>query len=150
MAYEHKSLVVQLRVEGPVYKVAHTELVENESMIHHTVKATVPHTVKSNPDVFGSVEEADAGWSFVKLQHLGSSLQAVPLRMLSSLLELCSSEVDGDYNDLLQHLLDAVLGFMADLRPGVRLEVQIALQDAVKDLLLALTPEGRHPTQQDV
>ncbi|KAL0030983.1 hypothetical protein WJX79_006700 [Trebouxia sp. C0005] len=92
MAYEHKSLVVQLRVEGPVYKVAHTELVENESMIHHTVKATVPHTVKSNPDVFGSVEEADAGWSFVKLQHLGSSLQAVPLRMLSSLLELCSSE----------------------------------------------------------
>ena len=72
-------------------QVAHTELVENESMIHHTVKATVPHTVKSNPDVFGSVEEADAGWSFVKLQHLGSSLQAVPLRMLSSLLELCSS-----------------------------------------------------------
>ena len=72
--------------------------------------------------------------------------------MLQSVLTkytMCT-EVDGECTDLLQHLLDTVLGFMADLRPGVRLEVQIALQDAVKDLLLALTPEGRHPTQQDV
>ena len=51
---------------------------------------------------------------------------------------------------LRQHLLDAVLGFVADLRPGLRLEVQVALQDAVKDLLLALTPERGHTTEQDV
>lgn len=72
------------------------------------------------------------------------------LRSVLTKYTVCCTEIDSDCTDLLQHLLDAVLGFLADLRPGVRLEVQIALQDAVKDLLLALTPEGRHPTQQDV
>ena len=52
--------------------------------------------------------------------------------------------------DLLQHLLDTVLGFRADLGPGIRLKVQVALQDGVKNLLLALSPEGWHSTQQDV
>ena len=52
--------------------------------------------------------------------------------------------------DLLQHLLDTIFGFSTDHGPGLRLEVQVAFQDAVKDLLLALTPEGGHTTEQDV
>ena len=51
---------------------------------------------------------------------------------------------------LRQHLLDAVLGLCTDLWPGLRLEVQVALQDAIKDLLLALTPEGWHSAKQDI
>ena len=39
---------------------------------------------------------------------------------------------------------------MADVGPGVAGEVQVPLQDGVEDLLLALAPEGGHPTQQDV
>ena len=39
---------------------------------------------------------------------------------------------------------------MANLGPRVRLEVQVAFQDAVKNLLLALTPERWHPAEQDV
>ena len=52
--------------------------------------------------------------------------------------------------DLLQHLLDTVLGLRADLGPRLRVKVQVALQDGVEDLLLALSPEGWHSTQQDV
>ena len=52
--------------------------------------------------------------------------------------------------DLLQHLLDTVFGFRADLGPGLRLKVQVALQDGVKNLLLTFSPEGWHSTQQDV
>ena len=51
-------------------------------MIHHMVDATVPYVVKSDLDMFGSVEGAGVGWSFLKLQHIGSSLQAVSLTML--------------------------------------------------------------------
>lgn len=52
--------------------------------------------------------------------------------------------------DLLQHVLDTVLGFGANLGPGLTLEVQVALQNGVEDLLLALPPEGWHSTQQDI
>lgn len=51
-------------------------------MIHHMVDKTVPYVVKSDLDVFGSVEGAGVGWGFLKLQHIGSILQAVPLTML--------------------------------------------------------------------
>ena len=51
-------------------------------MIHNKVDATVPIVVKSGLDVLGSVEGAGPGWGFLKLQHLGSSLQAVPLNLL--------------------------------------------------------------------
>lgn len=51
---------------------------------------------------------------------------------------------------LLKHLLDTVFGLSADLWPGVRLEVQVALEYAVEDLLLTLTPKRGHSTEQDV
>ena len=60
----------------------HHKLVENEPIIHHMVDKTVPYVVKSDLDVFGSVEGAGVGWGFLKLQHIGSILQAVPLTML--------------------------------------------------------------------
>ncbi|KAA6421293.1 MAG: hypothetical protein FRX49_08779 [Trebouxia sp. A1-2] len=63
-------------------QIAHHKLVENELMIHHIVDATVPYVLKSDLDVFGSVEGAGLGWSFLKLQHIGNSFQAVPLTML--------------------------------------------------------------------
>jgi len=50
----------------------------------------------------------------------------------------------------LQHRAHALLGLRADGRPGVRLEVEAALQDGVEDLLLRLAPERRHAAQQDV
>lgn len=67
---------------GCKLQIAHHKLVENELMIHHIVDATVPYVLKSDLDVFGSVEGAGLGWSFLKLQHIGSSFQAVPLTML--------------------------------------------------------------------
>ena len=63
-------------------QIAHHKLVENELMIHHMVDETVPCVIKSDLDMFGSVEGAGVGWSFLKLQHIGSSLQADPLTML--------------------------------------------------------------------
>ena len=51
-------------------------------MIHHTVDETVPYVIKSDLDIFGSVQGAGLGWSYLKLRHIGSSLQAVPLTML--------------------------------------------------------------------
>ncbi len=67
---------------GCELQIAHHKLVENELMIHHMVDETMPCVVKSDLDVFGSVEGAGVGWSFLKLQHIGSSLQADPLTML--------------------------------------------------------------------
>ena len=67
---------------GCELQIAHHKLVENELMIHHMVDETVPCVIKSDLDMFGSVEGAGVGWSFLKLQHIGSSLQAVPLTML--------------------------------------------------------------------
>lgn len=51
---------------------------------------------------------------------------------------------------LLKHLLDTVLCLRADLWPRVGLEVQVAFQYAVEDLLLAFTPERWHTAQQNV
>ncbi len=51
---------------------------------------------------------------------------------------------------LLEHGTDSVLGFHRDVRPGVSLEVDVALGHSVEDLLLGLAPEGRHAAQQDV
>ncbi|DBA81243.1 TPA: hypothetical protein ACH3X2_007055 [Trebouxia sp. C0005] len=81
LVYGHKTMLVQLGVEDAVYKIAH-KLIQNELMIHNQVDATVPFIVKSHLGVFGSVEGAGAGWGFLKLQHLGCSLQAVSLNKL--------------------------------------------------------------------
>lgn len=71
-----------LSSQGCDLQIAHHKLVENELMIHSKVDATVPFIVKSNLDVFGSVEGAGVGWGFLKLQPLGRILQAVTLNML--------------------------------------------------------------------
>ncbi len=63
-------------------QIAHHKLVENKLMIHRKIHATVPYVVKSDLDVFGSVEGVGVGWSFLKMHQFGSSLQAVPWRML--------------------------------------------------------------------
>ncbi len=63
-------------------QIALHKLVENKLMIHRKLDATVPYVVKSDLDVFGSVEGVGVGWSFLKMHQLGSSLQAVPWRML--------------------------------------------------------------------
>lgn len=49
-----------------------------------------------------------------------------------------------------QHLADAFLGGLRDGGPGVGRQVQVALEDGVKDLLLRLPPKGRHAGQEDV
>ena len=64
-------------------------------MIHKKVDATVPYIVKCHLDVFGSVEGAGAGWGFLKLQHLGCSLQAVPLNKLPHFWS-CAFQVQRD------------------------------------------------------
>ena len=73
-------------------QIAHRKLVENELMIHHMVDKTVPCAIKGDLDVFGSVEGVGVGWSFLELQHIGSSLQAVPLTMLPH-YESCAQQV---------------------------------------------------------
>lgn len=63
-------------------------------MIHQTVHAPLHHDLsKAIWFVFACLvlcKGAGADWSFLKLQHLGSSLQAI-LRNAVSLLELCTS-----------------------------------------------------------
>ena len=51
---------------------------------------------------------------------------------------------------LLQHRLDGGLGAGGDVGPGLGVEVDVALEDGVKDLLLRLTPKRRHAREQDV
>ena len=75
-------------------------------MIHHKVDATVPYVVKRDLDVFGSVEGAGVGWSFLKLQHIGSSLQAVPLKMLSHYWS-CAHQVQWHQCIVCMHVLVA-------------------------------------------
>ena len=50
-----------LSSQGCELQIAHHKLVEHELMIHNKVDATVPFIVKSDLDVFGSVEEVLAG-----------------------------------------------------------------------------------------
>ncbi|DBA90635.1 TPA: hypothetical protein ACH3X1_003861 [Trebouxia sp. C0004] len=64
-------------------------------MIHQTVHATVPYIVKSDLDMLGFVEGAGAGSTFLKLQHLGRSLEAVPLKMLSHYWSCAHQAVTG-------------------------------------------------------
>ncbi|KAL0022351.1 hypothetical protein WJX77_002939 [Trebouxia sp. C0004] len=88
-------VLMLLGVEDAVYKIAHQKLVENEIMIHQTVHATVPYIVKSDLDMLGFVEGAGAGSTFLKLQHLGRSLEAVPLKMLSHYWSCAHQAVTG-------------------------------------------------------
>ena len=50
-------------------------------MIHNMVDERVSFIVKSDLEVFGSVEGAGVGWRFLKL-HLGSGLPAITPRQL--------------------------------------------------------------------
>ena len=84
---------------GRELQIAQHKLVENELMIHHMVDETVPYVIKSDLNVFGSVEGAGVGWSFLKLQHIGSGLQAVPLTMLPHYWS-CAQQVQHQYNIL--------------------------------------------------
>ena len=59
-------------------QIAHRELIENELMIHNMVDERVSFIVKSDLEVFGTVEGAGVDWHFLKLLHLGSSLPAIP------------------------------------------------------------------------
>ncbi len=58
-------------------QIAHHELVTNELMIHSLIDHRVSFIVKSDLEVFGSVEGAGVGWRFLKLQHLGNRLPAI-------------------------------------------------------------------------
>jgi hypothetical protein len=50
-----------------------------------------------------------------------------------------------------EHTPDAVFGVCRNKRPGVAAEVGVPrAKDAVEDLLLSITPEGRYATEQDV
>ena len=51
---------------------------------------------------------------------------------------------------LLKHCLDSILGSRRDCRPGIRVEVDMAFQDRVEDLLFSLSPEWWDSTQEDV
>lgn len=57
----------------------HTELIENDFMIHTMVDERVPFIVKIDLEVFDYVEGACDGWRFLEqlLQHLGSSLPGI-------------------------------------------------------------------------
>lgn len=46
-------------------------------MIHNLVDDRVSFIVKSDLEVFGSVEGAGVGWCFLKLWHLGKRLPAI-------------------------------------------------------------------------
>ena len=76
-------------------------------MIHHTVDATVPYVVKSDLDIFGCVEGAGVGWSFLKLQHIGSSLQAVPLTTMLPHYWSCARQVQRHQCIVCMHVLVA-------------------------------------------
>ena len=89
---------------GCELQIAHHKLVVNELMIHHMVDETVPYVIKSDLDMFGSVEGAGLGWSFLKLQHIGSSLQAVPLTMLPHYWS-CAQQVQQHFFFLGMHML---------------------------------------------
>ncbi|KAA6428919.1 MAG: hypothetical protein FRX49_01029 [Trebouxia sp. A1-2] len=108
LVYGHKTMLVQLGVEDAVYKIAH-KLIQNELMIHNQVDATVPFIVKSHLGVFGSVEGAGAGWGFLKLQHLGCSLQAVSLNKLPRFWSCAVQAVTG------LHMAGV---FHGDVKPG--------------------------------
>mmetsp|Transcript_38605 Transcript_38605/g.109175 ORF Transcript_38605/g.109175 Transcript_38605/m.109175 type:complete len:298 (-) Transcript_38605:885-1778(-) len=74
----------------------------------------------------------------------GNTVLLHPL-MLQDLVRSCAPA--GVLN---KHLLDTILCMLRNFRPGVRGEVQPALQDRVKDLLLRVAPEGGHATEEDV
>lgn len=57
---------------------------------------------------------------------------------------------DAYHANLLEHSLDCVFCACGDAGPGVGVEINVPLQDGVKDLLLCLSPEGWHTAEQDV
>ena len=82
----YSGIIIQATAKLALWmQIAHQQLVNNELMLHSLVDATVPYIVKSEPDMYGSVEGAGHGWAFFKLQPLGKSLSSFPAHRLPQL-----------------------------------------------------------------